>query len=86
MQHPISKEDLERFAAGKATREENRRIVGHLLKGCDTCALSLQEIDRVETPMCAYDKALDGFERKLQGARPAKRSADRLLGAGLLSL
>lgn len=67
MQHPISKETLERFAAGKASPDENRRVVVHLLKGCEACARLLRELEGVETPVCAYDKALDRFERGLRG-------------------
>jgi hypothetical protein len=33
MDHP-SEETLKRFAAGTATREENRAVVSHLVKGC----------------------------------------------------
>ena len=98
MQHPISKESLERFVSGKATSEENRRIVAHLLKGCDTCTRHLQELDRVETPVCSYDKALDRFERNLRGETLSpsgrltvlravlEKSAHRLLDVSLLSL
>ena len=67
MQHPISKETLKRFAAGKASPDENRGIVAHLLKGCEACARTLREAERVETPVCAYDKALDRFERGVRG-------------------
>lgn len=98
MQHPISKETLERFAAGKASPDENRRIVAHLLKGCEACARILQELERIETPVCAYDKVLDRFERGLRGELQAPsgrltglravltRFEGRLLDMTLLSL
>lgn len=98
MQHPISKESLERFAGGKATREENRRIVAHLLKGCETCTLHLRDLEHVETPVCSYDKALDRFERNLRGETLAPsgrltvlravlaKFEDRILDVTLLSL
>lgn len=98
MQHPISKETLERFAAGKASPDESRGIVAHLLKGCETCARILRELERVESPVCAYDKALDRFERDLRGELQAPsgrltvlravltKFEDRLLDVTLLSL
>lgn len=97
MQHP-TRDLLERFAAGTASREENRSIVAHLLKGCPACARILKEIDHVETPVCAYDKVLDRFERDLraEALAPSGRMTvlrevltkfeDRLLDVTLLSL
>lgn len=67
MEHPISRESLERFAAGSATREEGRDIAVHLLKGCGTCAAALRNLDRKRVPLDAYDRALDRFERDLRG-------------------
>lgn len=66
MEHPISRDSLERFAAGAATREESKRITLHLLKGCPSCAGMLRDLDRCRTPMEAYDRALDRFERALR--------------------
>lgn len=67
MEHPISRESLERFAAGTATREEGRAIAVHLLKGCGTCAATLRSLGRDRAPTDAYDRALDRFERGLRG-------------------
>lgn len=67
MEHRISRESLERFAAGIHTREEGRAIALHLLKGCSTCAATLRRLDRTRAPMDAYDLALDRFERDLHG-------------------
>lgn len=67
MEHPISRESLERFATGTATREESRAIAIHLLKGCGTCAGTLRSLGRNRAPMDAYDRALDRFERGLRG-------------------
>jgi len=64
--HPISRDHLERFAAGAATREEGRIIAVHLLKGCATCSQVLRDLDRCKPPMDAYDWALDQFERGLR--------------------
>ncbi|HYN20918.1 MAG TPA: hypothetical protein VE078_08160 [Thermoanaerobaculia bacterium] len=66
MKHPISRDSLELFAAGAATREESRRITIHLLKGCPTCAGALRDLDRCRVPMEAYDRTLDRFERELR--------------------
>lgn len=66
MEHRITRESLERFAAGSATREEGRDIAVHLLKGCATCAATLRSLDRSRAPMDAYDRALDRFERELR--------------------
>lgn len=66
MEHPISRESLERFAAGSATRDEGRAIAVHLLKGCGTCAATLRSLERNRAPMDAYDRALDRFERGLR--------------------
>lgn len=66
MEHPISRESLERFAAGSATRDEGRAIAIHLLKGCGTCAATLRSLERNRAPMDAYDRALDRFERGLR--------------------
>lgn len=97
MQHP-TRDLLERFAARTASREENRSIVAHLLKGCPACARILKEIDRVESPVCAYDKVLDRFERDLRAEALAPsgqltvlrevltKFEDRLLDVTLLSL
>lgn len=71
MQHPISKDILERFASATASREENRSVVAHLLKGCPACARTLRDFERIETPVCVYDKALDRFERNLRGEMQA---------------
>ena len=67
MEHLISRESLERFAAGAATRDEGRTIALHLLKGCATCAATLRSLDRCKAPADAYDRALDRFERGLRG-------------------
>ena len=66
MEHPISRDSLERFAAGAASREESKLIAIHLLKGCPTCAGTLRDLDRCRVPMDAYDRALDRFERALR--------------------
>lgn len=67
MEHSISQDSLERFAAGTASREEGRVIAVHLLKGCATCAGILRSLDRDKAPLDAYDQALDRFEREVRG-------------------
>ena len=66
MEHPVSRDALERFAAGAATREEGKTIAIHLLKGCSTCAATLRNLNRQKAPMDAYDRSLDRFERGLR--------------------
>ena len=58
MNHPISDESLKRFAAGSASRQENRSIVAHLLRGCAVCAQKVRESVRPEVPEDAYDSVL----------------------------
>ncbi len=66
MEHAISSDSLERFAAGAATREEGRTIALHLLKGCATCAATLRTLNREKPSMEAYDLSLDRFDRGLR--------------------
>lgn len=62
MDHP-SEETLKRFAAGKASREENRTIVAHLLKGCTACAQRLEALmEPASVAGVSYDAALDRFD------------------------
>lgn len=67
MEHPVSRDSLERFAAGAATCDEGRTIALHLLKGCSTCAATLRNLHRQKAPLDAYDRSLDRFERGLRG-------------------
>jgi hypothetical protein len=76
--HPISRDGLERFAAGAATRDESRQIARHLLKGCATCASTLRELDHRKEPLEAYDRALDSFER---GFRSEVQASSGVLAA-----
>jgi hypothetical protein len=66
LEHPVSRDCLERFAAGAATRDEGRTIALHLLRGCGTCAATLRNLHRISAPMDAYDRSLDRFERGLR--------------------
>ncbi|HEX9942160.1 MAG TPA: hypothetical protein VGG03_09100 [Thermoanaerobaculia bacterium] len=68
MDHP-SEETLKRFATGKASREESKAVVAHLVKGCPSCARKLRvllEPDSVSSQ--AYDDALDRFDQGLLDA------------------
>ena len=67
MEHPVSRDSLERFAAGAATCDEGRTIALHLLKGCGTCAATLRNLEHASAPLEAYDRSLDRFERGLRG-------------------
>lgn len=70
MDHP-SEETLKRFAAGTGSRDENRAIVAHLLKGCPACARilrALMEPDKVAR--ADYEESLDRFDQGiLQGLK-----------------
>jgi hypothetical protein len=62
----LSEETLKRFVAGTASREENRVVVAHLLKGCVPCAQKLRELMEPEpVSRRAYEPALDHFDRGL---------------------
>jgi hypothetical protein len=65
MDHP-SEETLKRFAAGTATREENRAVVSHLVKGCQECAWKLRTLMEPESVSAGdYEAALDSFDQEL---------------------
>jgi hypothetical protein len=51
VEHAISSDSLERFAAGAATRQEGQNIALHLLKGCVTCAATLRNLNREKAPI-----------------------------------
>lgn len=81
MDHTISDESLKRFAAGSASRQENRSIVAHLLRGCAVCAQKVRESVRPEIPEDAYNPVLgritgdrtyrqDGWAKLLHFERP----------------
>lgn len=63
MDHP-SEETLKRFATGTASREENRDVVAHLVKGCSACTRKLRALMEPDSvARGAYDTALDRFDR-----------------------
>jgi hypothetical protein len=62
---------LARLAAGTASKEELRRAVAHLLRGCPDCAERLRAQVRPPIPEAAYDAALDRFEEGLRAALEA---------------
>jgi hypothetical protein len=69
MRHPISSESLQSFAAGTSSREENRSILTHLLRGCASCADEVRSAFRPEIPADAYDAV---FERVAGNVLPAQ--------------
>lgn len=79
MEHPVSRESLERFAAGAASRDEGRVIAIHLLKGCGACAAALRSLELSRAPLDAYDRALDRFERGLLGGRSEVQAPSGML-------
>ena len=71
MDHPVTEESLRRFANGVSTRQENRSIVAHLLKGCADCAHQIRQNVRPEVPEDAYEGVLS----KLNGERSLRRGS-----------
>ncbi len=71
MDHPVSTDSLKRFAVGISTRQENRVIVAHLLKGCADCARQIRQSVRPEVPEDAYDTVLS----KLSGERTLRHGS-----------
>jgi hypothetical protein len=62
LEHTISPEMLDRFAAGAATGRERRAVVRHLLEGCSSCRRRLGRslpMEHVQEPEGAYDQAID---------------------------
>jgi hypothetical protein len=65
---------LQRFAAGTASREENRQVVCHLLGRCEGCAAAIRIalVPRVSEAehAAAIDRVFDRFlaDRELRGA------------------
>lgn len=74
MDHHVSEDSLKRFAAGRSSRQENRSIVAHLLRGCAQCARQIRENVRPEVPDDAYESVLTRLsgERSLRGGAWAK--------------
>ena len=86
MDHP-SEEILERFAAGRATSEESRAVVAHLLKGCAPCATRLRSLMQpAAVPRDAYEPALDRFDQGLLDALESSISPVHSLRTLLLRL
>lgn len=78
MEHP-PQDVLLRFALCTASREENRKVVRHLLARCPSCAARLRELlnqPPLDPPIDpeAYDQALD---RLVARARELSESAPR---------
>jgi hypothetical protein len=69
--HPVTEESLKRFATGISTRQENRTIVAHLLKGCAQCAQEVREGVRPQVPADAYDAVLS----QMSGERSLRRGS-----------
>jgi hypothetical protein len=81
MDHP-SDEIFERFATGKASREESKAVVAHLIKGCGSCAARLRA--RMEPEPVGghgYDDALSRFDRDCVAALETSVSPRQALQA-----
>lgn len=70
LDHPVSMEMLDRFAAGAATRDERSKVARHLLAGCPSCNRHLGQywpLESLQAPEGAYDQALESsFDRVLR--------------------
>jgi hypothetical protein len=65
MDHP-SEDTLKRFAAGTGSREENRAVVAHLLKGCSACARTLRLLMEPDpVARASYEVPLNHFDESL---------------------
>ncbi len=65
MDHP-SEDTLKRFAAGTGSREENRTVVAHLVKGCAACARKIRALIEPEpVHRASYETPLDRFDQGL---------------------
>lgn len=68
----ISPEVLLRFADGRATREEVRSVVRHLLRGCAECGSALRQLyPAAARDERAYDEV---FDRCLSRIRTQQKS------------
>jgi hypothetical protein len=63
MEH-IPQGTLERFVEGKATRRENREVVMHLLRGCDSCAAMAAKAYRPAVSEQSYNEVFDRVSRR----------------------
>jgi hypothetical protein len=54
----IPEATLRRFAEGTASREENRRVVRHLLARCPACAASIRSCLRPPVSEESYDELI----------------------------
>lgn len=62
LEHGVSPEMLDRFAAGSASRGERRVVLRHLLTGCRSCSRRLGRqipLEHLQEPEGAYDAAFD---------------------------
>lgn len=65
-EHPVSVEQLDRFAAGSATRTERSLVIRHLLTGCASCSRHLGRDWPQEAPQLPEDAYDQAFERSLE--------------------
>ncbi len=80
MEHDIEDASLERFAAGKASREEARAITRHLLQECPVCAERLRNLLGPSVAAAAvadYGPALDAFAKACLGGQPKEPETGR---------
>ena len=68
MEHP-SDQVLQRFATGKASREERLAVVAHLVHGCSRCARKLRDLMKPQPVASdAYEATFDRLQKLVQPA------------------
>lgn len=84
MSHPLE-ETLKRFASGSASRQENRTVVGHLLRQCPACAAKILATmpplegfleDTYEEPLRRFSRGLLGVLRTVLDRTPDRDRED----------
>lgn len=61
----LKEQTLRRFFEGKATPQENRQIVAHFLRGCDSCASLAERVWRPRFSEQVYNKVFARVARRL---------------------
>lgn len=63
----IQEATLKRFTEGTASREENRRVVRHLLARCPACAATIRSALRPPVSEASYDELIARAIRRMTG-------------------
>ncbi len=82
----LSDRDVEGFLAGALTGDDLRRIIRHLLAGCEDCRARLPWIQSQAEPDDVYDACIDRARRAVRRLKPRlERDKERReIGVALL--